>query len=179
MTYLPRLESLPSMSSCSRQHILDITPGIRFLNNPTISAYPVDTCSIDVADGECREVTSFLRFVLRSVRVVLSTGFRGDETGQLDLCQLLAFPILGKPLIRVGLVGHHDGSTYICLRYPFAAYFRELAGRIPVVLDFLPASQIEGQSLLWGRRISLFIPAVGNCAPYRTSSCLGQFGTLS
>src|SRR5436190_17449900 len=100
-----------------------------------------------------------------------------------------AIPILGRPITRVGLVAHHDGSTHVRGRLPGAPGHLWLAthshllpgfaGRVPAAPGFVPASRIEDQSLPWGTRVSPFTAAVGNRAPHRASSCPGRGTALA
>lgn len=98
-------------------------------------------------------------------------GFLGVNAGSPKNTPAPSLSHLGKPITHVGLLLHYDGSTAHSLALPMTTCSQRLASWVLVVADFLPASEIEGQSLLRGRRISLFTATVENYAPHRTSSC--------
>ncbi len=114
-------------------------------------------CSFSVALGPCSP-----------------PGLSGVNTGQLAVCQPHIPSLLGRPIIRVGLFPSHDGSTARSLSLPIATCFRKPARRIRAVSGSAPASRIDGQSLPWGTRISLFTSAAGDCTQHRSPSCQGS-----
>ena len=121
--------------------------------------------------GELEVVTPFLMFVFRSGRAVLSTGF-GE--GEYESAQKLLASILshfGQANNPRRLVRTNDGSDVRLLALPVATCCQSLAGWIPAVSGFIPASKIEDRSLLWGICVSLFTSMVGNFVLRRTSSC--------
>ena len=119
-------------------------------------------------------VTSFLVSVLRSCRAVLSTGFRGSERWSGVRLPAPSPSRFGQANNPRRPVNPHDGSTVRSLALPMATRSQEPACRIQVVPGSLPASRIDGQSLPWGRCISLFTSAAGDCTQHRASSCQGS-----
>ena len=113
---------------------------------------------------------------MRGLRVVLSTtGFGGSECWSVRrLPAPYPFPFLGRPIIRVGLLRNNDGSNARSLTLPIATCSQEPVCRTQTVPGFVPASRIDGQSLPWGRCISLFTSAAGDCTQHRASSCQGS-----
>jgi hypothetical protein len=116
-------------------------------------------------------VTPFLMFVFRSGRAVLSTGFCEGEYESVEKLLASLLSHFGQANNPRRLVRANDGSDGRFLALPIATCFQSLAGWIPTASGFIPASKIEGQSLLWGICISLFTSVVGNFVLHRISSC--------
>src|SRR5438876_3016137 len=114
------LESLPSKLSCLRRHILGITPGVCFSDNPALIGLAVDTCSTSrfVVWRATSRVIPFLRVVLRNRRRVLSTGFCGGEPWSWIYCQAPILSHFGQAMISRWLVYDDGGIAYLRFRSP-------------------------------------------------------------
>src|SRR5215831_7736477 len=85
-----------------------MTPGLGFLGDPPNAGHMGDPLLRD--------------FVLRSRRLMLSTGCCGVSAGPYESGQPRAIPVLGKPSNpRWGLVQSHDGSATCSLTLALAA----------------------------------------------------------
>ena len=154
MTCVLLLVSLSSKGSCRRQHILGVTPGFGFFGNPvTIS---IQLTLAPLMREQEMVVSSFLRSVLRCGRRVLCTGFRGGELWSLTRCQAPILSHFGQANNLCRLVAYDDPSNVPLLALAVAACSRIERCRVQRVSGFLPASGIDGQSLPWGRCLSLF-----------------------
>ena len=105
-------------SPSSRQHILGITPGLRFLRNPAPSALrsaPAPGLVLERTD----RVTPFPVPIVRIRRMVLSTGFLGSaHRSVIPAAGALSAAILAPAYQPLALDRFDDGSSHLRLRCP-------------------------------------------------------------
>ncbi len=145
--------------------------GVCCLHHPIPSGVRLDRLLGRLTALESRDgVIPFLVFVLRSGRVMLCTGFRGDECWSEAPCQLRILSRLGKPIIRVGLVGVTMRSNTHSLALPIATSSQGYSAGFRGTCIDSRFTEVDGQSRSWGAAI-LSHPRGGNCAHHRTPSC--------
>src|SRR5262245_32819048 len=110
MTCVLLLVALPSKRSCRRQHILGLSPRHWLLRQSCQQRYAVDTCSVGQAHKHRLLVTPFLLFVCCRFRMVLYTGFGGDEPWSETKCQAPILSHFGQATTLRRLVICYDAS---------------------------------------------------------------------
>jgi hypothetical protein len=113
-------------------------------------------CSFCVAVGSCS-----------------APGFVEMSAGQKPPASSVSCPVLGKPIIRVGLVGVTMRSNTHSLALPIATSSQGYSAGFRGTCIGSRFTEVDGQSRSWGAAI-LSHPRGGNCAHHRTPSCHGE-----